>query len=260
MLNILQGLGHFTLHLLSRFGAAGILLWRTIVHRPNFKNNLPEFVQMLFVEGVLSLAIIIVSGVFIGMVIALQGFNILNKFAAAQQLGQLVALSVSRELGPVVTGLLFAGRAGSAMTAEIGLMKATDQLASMEMMSVDPIHRVLSPRFWAGFVSMPLLMLVFSACAIYGAYLVGVQWINLDSGSFWSNMKASVNFRTDILNGIIKSLYFGFAVAWIAIYQGFSCIPTAEGISRATTRTVVFSSLTILGLDFVLTAMMMGGW
>jgi phospholipid/cholesterol/gamma-HCH transport system permease protein len=194
------------------------------------------------------------------MVLALQGYNILEKFAASDELGPLVALSVARELGPVVTGLLFAGRAGSSLTAEIGLMKATDQLSSMELMAVDPLQRVVAPRFWAGFYSLPLLTIIFSMFAVFGAYAVGVEWIGLDQGSFWSNMQASVDFRIDIVNGIIKSIVFGFFTTWIAVYQGYSCVPTSEGISHATTRTVVFSSLVILGLDFVLTAMMMGGW
>ena len=194
------------------------------------------------------------------MVVGLQGYNTLDKFSAAQQLGQLVALSVTRELGPVVTALLVAGRAGSALTAEIGLMKATEQLASMEMMGVDPLWRVISPRFWAGFISMPMLTAIFSAVAIYGGFLVGVKWLGLDDGAFWSNMQSSVDFHNDVLNGLIKSVVFGFVVTWIAVFQGYDAVPTAEGISRATTRTVVYSSLAILGLDFVLTATMLGGW
>jgi phospholipid/cholesterol/gamma-HCH transport system permease protein len=214
----------------------------------------------VYAEGVLSLVIIIVSGLFIGMVVALQGYHILEKFGAAQQLGPLVALSVARELGPVVTALLFAGRAGSAVTAEIGLMKATEQLSSMEMMAVDPLHRVISPRFWGGFVSMPLLTMIFNTVAIFGAYLVGVKWLGLDAGTFWSNMQSSVDFRLDVVNGIIKSVVFGMAITWVAVYQGYFSVPTSAGISNATTRSVVYSSLAVLGLDFILTAMMIGGW
>ena len=184
----------------------------------------------------------------------------MSKFGATQALGPLVALSVVRELGPVVTALLFAGRAGSALTAEIGLMKATEQLSSMEMMAVDPIQRVISPRLWGGFISMPLLTIIFNAVAIYGAYLVGVKWLGVDNGAFWSNMQTSVEFHADIINGLIKSLVFGLAVTWIAVFQGYDAEPTSAGIANATTRTVVYSSLVILGLDFVLTAMMIGGW
>jgi phospholipid/cholesterol/gamma-HCH transport system permease protein len=182
------------------------------------------------------------------------------KFGAAQQLGPLVALSVCRELGPVVAALLFAGRAGSAVTAEIGLMKATEQLSSMEMMAVDPLRRVIAPRVWGGFFSLPLLTMIFNVVAIYGAYLVGVKWLGLDNGAFWANMQSSVDFHLDVVNGILKSLVFGLVVIWISVYQGYEAEPTAAGIANATTRSVVYSSLAVLGLDFVLTAMMIGGW
>lgn len=259
-MNAVQALGRWGINYCGRVGIAGIILFRSIIRKPDFRHGFPALVQQLNAVGVLSLAIIVVSGLFIGMVVGLQGYNTLQKFGASQALGQLLALSVVRELGPVVTGLLFAGRAGSALTAEIGLMKATEQLSGMEMMAVDPLHRIVAPRFWAGFISMPLLAIIFSAIAIYGGYLVGVKWLGLDAGSFWSNMQSSVDFTADVLNGIIKSIVFGFVVVWIAIFQGYECIPTAEGIGRATTKTVVFSSLAILGLDFVLTAMMLGGW
>jgi phospholipid/cholesterol/gamma-HCH transport system permease protein len=260
MLGQIQALGAWGLGLLDRLGESGMVLSGALLKKPNFRKGFPLLIEQLYVEGFLSLAIIVVAGMFIGMVLALQGYNILNQFAATDQLGPMVALSVARELGPVVTGLLFAGRAGSALTAEIGLMKATDQLSSMELMAVDPLQRVISPRFWAGFISMPVLAIIFSMFAVYGAYVVGVQWIGLDDGSFWSNMQSSVNFRVDILNGIIKSLVFGFVTTWIAVYQGYATVPTSEGIARSTTKTVVYASLAILGLDFVLTAMMMGGW
>jgi phospholipid/cholesterol/gamma-HCH transport system permease protein len=237
-----------------------VFLSRTLVRRPRITKSFPLLVEQLFSVGVLSWLIIVVSALFIGMVVGLQGFHTLNKFGATQELGQLVALSVVRELSPVITALLFAGRAGSALTAEIGLMKATEQLDSMEMMSVDPLWRVIAPRFWASFIAMPVLAIVFSAVAIFGGYLVGVKWLGVDAGSFWSNMQASVNFHEDVINGIIKSIVFGFVTAWIAVFQGYDTVPTAEGIGRATTRTVVYSSLAVLGLDFILTAVMMGGW
>ncbi len=260
MINQLALLGSWGIANLRQLGQSGLLLFRVLFHAPNFRKGFPLVVQQVYAEGVLSLLIIIVSGLFIGMVLALQGYHSLVKFGATQELGPLVALSVARELGPVVTAILFAGRAGSALTAEIGLMKATEQLSSMEMMAVDPIRRVITPRFWAGFISMPLLTLIFNMTAIYGAYLVGVKWLGLDTGVFWSNMQATVEFHTDILNGILKSMVFGVAVTWIALTQGYFAVPTAAGIASATTRTVVYASLVILGLDFILTAMMIGDW
>tara|TARA_R110000868_G_scaffold8205_9_gene42850 strand:- start:27463 stop:28245 length:783 start_codon:yes stop_codon:yes gene_type:complete len=260
MIKRIQSLGANTLDVVHKIGRAGVMIFRTLVRVPRPVKAFPLLIQQLYSVGVLSLIIIIVSGGFIGMVVALQGYNTLVQFGATSELGPLLALSVVRELGPVVTGLLFAGRAGSALTAEIGLMKATEQLDSMEMIGVDPLWRVISPRFWAGVICMPLLAIIFIAVAILGGYVVGVDWLGVDSGTFWSSMQSSVSFHTDLLNGIIKSVVFGVVVSWIAVYQGFDCYPTAEGIGRATTRTVVYSSLAILGLDFVLTAMMMGGW
>lgn len=260
MLNRLAILGHWGIENLREIGKAGILIYRVLFSRPAFRKSFPLISQQIYSEGVLSLLIIIVSSLFIGMVLALQGYHTLAKFGASQELGPLVALSVARELGPVVTAILFAGRAGSAVTAEIGLMKATEQLSSMEMMAVDPIRRVISPRFWGGVLSMPLLTMIFNATAIYGAYLVGVKWLGLDGGVFWSNMQSSVEFHGDILNGIWKSVVFGVAVTWISVFQGFAAQPTSAGIASATTRSVVYSSLAVLGLDFVLTAMMIGEW
>ncbi len=260
MIARMQALGEQGLNFCGTFGRAGLFLLATLLRRPRLIRTFPLLVNELYSVGVLSLIIIIVSGLFIGMVLGLQGYNILVDFAASEKLGTLVALSIVRELGPVVAALLFAGRAGSALTAEIGLMKATEQLDSMEMIGVDPLWRIISPRLWAGFIALPLLTLIFSAVAILGGYLVGVQWLGIDGGSFWSNMQATVHFREDVVNGIIKSLVFGFVVVWIAVFQGFDAVPTSAGISRATTKTVVYSSLAILGLDFVLTAMMMGGW
>ncbi len=260
MLRFIPTLGHEGISNLRQMGKAGILLFRSLARVPQFKKGLPLVIQQIYSEGVLSLLIIVVSGLFIGMVLALQGYHTLAKFGAAQQLGPLVALSVTRELGPVVTAILFAGRAGSAVTAEIALMKATEQLSSMEMMAVDPLQRVIAPRFWAGLISMPLLTLIFNVVAVYGAYLVGVQWLGLDTGVFWSNMQSSVDFRLDVMNGIIKSIVFGAVTIWIAVHQGYDATPTSAGIASATTRTVVHSALAVLGLDFVLTTMMIGGW
>lgn len=260
MLAKIQALGRIGRGYSIDLGRSGIFLGQVLLRSPRVKKSYPLLIEQLYSVGVLSLLIIVLSALFIGMVVGLQGYNTLEKFGASQQLGQLVALSVVRELGPVVTALLFAGRAGSALTAEIGLMKATEQLASMEMMGVDPLWRVIYPRFWAGVISTPILAAIFSAVAIFGGYLVGVQWLGIDSGSFWGNMQAAVDFHDDILNGIIKSVVFGFVVSWIAVFQGYDTVPTAEGIGRATTRTVVYSSLAVLGLDFVLTAVMMGGW
>jgi len=216
-------------------------------------------IREMYFSGVQSLIIIVVSGLFVGMVLGLQGYDTLVRYGSSEALGVLVALSLVRELGPVVAGLLFASRAGSAITAEIGLMKATEQLAAMEMMAVDPIARVIAPRFWAGVISMPLLAAMFSGMGVFGGYLVGVRLIGVDEGSFWSQMQAAVDFKEDILNGVIKSLVFGIAVSWIAVFEGYDAPPTAEGVSGATTRTVVSSSLSILALDFMLTAFMFRG-
>lgn len=258
MINFIQALGFSTLERVAACGRAGRLLIQALVARPEPKTMLPLVVKQLFFVGVLSLIIIIVSGLFIGMVIGLQGYTILIDYGSEQAVGQMVALSLVRELAPVVTALLFAGRAGSAVTAEIGLMKATEQLASLEMIGVDPMRRIVAPRLWAGFISMPILTMVFAVVGIWGGSLIAVDWLGIYSGSFWANMQASVDFSEDVLNGIIKSIVFGFVVIWISVFQGYDCVPTSEGISQATTRTVVYASLAILGLDFILTAMMFG--
>jgi len=260
VMKLINNLGGFGLKFCERLGSSGLFLIQTIPRIPKTKQIWRLINEQIFAVGVLSLVIIVVSGLFIGMVLGLQGEHTLSQFGASQQLGQLVALSVVRGLGPVVTALLFAGRAGSSLTAEIGLMKTTDQLASMEMMGVDPLRRVIAPRLWAGLISMPVLTIIFSAVAIYGGYLVGVQWLGLDAGSFWSNMQAGVSFRDDVMGGIIKSVVFGFVVTWIAVFQGIASEPTAAGIAKATTKTVVYGSLAVLGLDFILTAVMLGGW
>lgn len=253
----ITALGRGTLDLLESLGRAGIFLLQSSIGIPSREGWHLWLRQMHFV-GVMSLAIILVSGVFIGMVLSLQGYTILVDFGAEEALGQMVALSLLRELAPVVAALLFAGRAGSALTAEIGLMKATEQLTSMEMIGVDPLRRVVAPRLWAGFVSLPLLTVGFSVVGIWGGYLVGVEWLGVFEGAYWSGMQSSVGFLDDVGNGLIKSLVFALVVTWIAVFQGYDLIPTSEGISRATTRTVVYSSLAVLGLDFVLTTLMFG--
>ncbi|GAK83366.1 uncharacterized ABC transporter permease component YrbE [Vibrio ponticus] len=234
------------------------MLLGALASRPQPFKNAHLLIKQLYSVGVQSMLIIVLSGLFIGMVLSLQGYVILVDFGAEGALGQMVALSLLRELGPVVTALLFAGRAGSALTAEIGLMKATEQLSSMEMMAVDPLKRVIAPRFWAGVISMPMLAMIFMAVGIWGGQLVGVDWKGIDHGSFWSTMQASVDLGQDIGNSFIKSFVFAITVTWIALFNGYDAIPTSEGISRATTRTVVHSSLAVLGLDFVLTALMFG--
>jgi phospholipid/cholesterol/gamma-HCH transport system permease protein len=212
--------------------------------------------EQVFFLGNYSLAIIMVSGLFVGFVLSLQGYYILQRYGSSEALGLMVALSLVRELGPVVAALLFAGRAGTALTAGIGLMKAGEQLAAMDMMAVDPVQRVLAPRFWAGLIAMPLLAAVFSAVGILGGWLVGVVLIGVDTGAFWSQMQSGVDVWQDVGNGLIKSLVFGLTVTFVALFQGYECQPTPEGVSLATTRTVVMASLAVLALDFVLTAMM----
>ena len=259
MIEQLRRVGHTSLNQVAGIGYALAMLLSAIIGKPNPRKSFPLFIKQMYVVGVQSLLIIIVSGLFIGMVLGLQGYTILVDYGAEQSLGPMVALSLLRELGPVVTALLFAGRAGSALTAEIGLMKATEQLSSLEMMAVDPLRRVVAPRFWAGFISMPLLALIFSAVGIYGGYLVGSGWLGVDEGAFWSVMQSSVDWYDDLLNGIIKSIVFAFVVTWIALYKGYRAVPTSAGISTATTSTVVTASLAVLGLDFILTALMFGG-
>ena len=212
--------------------------------------------DQIFFLGNYSLAIIALSGLFVGFVLGLQGYYTLQRYGSSEALGLLVALSLVRELGPVITALLFAGRAGTALTAEIGLMKAGEQLSAMEMMAVDPIRRILAPRLWGGVIAMPLLAAVFSAVGIAGGWMVGVLMIGIDAGSFWSQMQGGVDVWRDVGNGVIKSMVFGVTVTFVALYQGFEAQPTPEGVSRATTRTVVVASLAVLGLDFLLTAWM----
>ena len=242
-----------------RIGVATRFFLLTLTHSGSGFRRFHLIIKELFSTGVMSLIIIIVAGLFVGMVLGLQGYETLKRYGSESALGSMVALSLVRELGPVVAALLFASRAGSAMTAEIGLMRATEQISAMEMMAVNPIARIVAPRFWAGVISMPLLAALFSAVGVFGGYLVGVVQIGVDEGSFWSQMQAAVDFREDILNGVIKSFAFGIVVTVIALFEGYDAPPTAEGVSGATTRTVVTSSLAILMLDFVLTAIMFRG-
>lgn len=258
LLNALVSLGQRGIKTCAAFGRAGLMLFNALVGKPEFRKHAPLLMRQLYFVGVQSMLIIIVSGLFIGMVLGLQGYLILTTYGAESSLGMLVALSLLRELGPVVAALLFAGRAGSALTAEIGLMRTTEQLSSMEMMAVDPLRRVVSPRFWAGIISLPLLTLIFVALGIWGGELVGVNWKGIDTGFFWSAMQDAISWRTDIVNCVIKSIVFAITVTWIALFNGYDAIPTSAGISRATTRTVVHASLAVLGLDFVLTALMFG--
>ncbi|MDT8403497.1 lipid asymmetry maintenance ABC transporter permease subunit MlaE [Sulfuriflexus sp.] len=256
MLEHLQRLGRQGISFFQGIGHASLFLLNLLVSVPAVLARFGLVVQQIFSVGVLSLLIIIVSGLFVGMVLGLQGYNTLVDFGAEESLGVVVSLSLVRELGPVISALLFAGRAGSALTAEIGLMKSTEQLSGMEMMAVDPMERVIAPRFLAGFISLPLLAAIFSAVGVMGGFFVGVGLLGVDDGAFWSQMQAKVNLQEDILNGVIKSIVFGFVVTWIAVYEGYAAVPTSEGVGRATTRTVVHSSLAVLGLDFVLTALM----
>lgn len=255
----LQVLGHTVTKRIFRLGFAARFFVAILMQSGTAFRRLHLTLREIYFTGVLSLIIILVSGLFVGMVLGLQGYDTLQRYGSTEALGILVALSLVRELGPVVAALLFASRAGSAITAEIGLMKATEQLSAMEMMAVNPIARVVAPRFWGGVVSMPILAALFSAMGIFGGYLVGVQLIGVDEGSFWSQMQASVDFQKDILNGVIKSFVFGILVSWVAVFEGYDADPTAEGVSRATTRTVVTSSLAILAADFILTAFMFTG-
>lgn len=258
MIDRIQRLGHKTLSKVAAFGRSGLILMNALVARPQPMVMFPLLIKQIYFVGVLSLVIIVVSGLFIGMVLGLQGYTIMVDYGSEQAVGQMVALSLLRELAPVVTALLFAGRAGSALTAEIGLMKATEQLASLEMIGVDPLRRIIAPRFWAGFMCLPLLSMIFAVVGIWGSSLVAVDWLGIYSGAYWANMQQAVDFTDDVLNGVIKAVVFGFIVTWVAVYQGYDCIPTSEGISQATTRTVVYSSLAVLGADFILTALMFG--
>jgi len=255
----IAGLGHRVVNAVWRIGYAARFFALTLLYSGVSFRRFHLTVKELYFTGVMSLIIILVAGAFVGMVLGLQGYETLKRYGSESALGTLVALSLVRELGPVLSAMLFAARAGSAMTAEIGLMKATEQLSAMELMAVNPIGRVVAPRFWAGVISMPLLSAMFSAMGVYGGYFVGVVVIGVDEGSFWSQMQSAVDFHHDVMNGVIKSFVFGVAVTIIAVFEGYDAPPTAEGVSGATTRTVVQSSLVILMLDFILTAFMFRG-
>ena len=256
LLNKLQSIGHKSLSSVQRLGRGHVFLLKVLPAMEGMLFRPSLLIRQMYSVGVQTLLIIVVAGLFVGMVIALQAYNALVDFGAEDSVSVMVVLSLLRELGPVVTALLFAGRAGSALTAEIGLMKATEQLSGMEMMAVNPIERVIAPRFLAGFISMPLLAAIFSAVGVTGGYLVAVELLGLDAGAFWSQAVAKVDLYHDLGNGMIKSAVFGFVVVWIAVFEGYDCVPTSEGLGRATTSTVVHSSLAVLGLDFVLTALM----
>ncbi len=259
MVSRIRHIGRRVLDGVARLGRAVVFLVRLVPGFSVMVTRASLVVQQIYMTGVLTLVIVLVSGAFVGMILALQGYNTLVRYDAQSSLGLLVALSLVRELGPVLTALLFAGRAGSAMTAEIGLMKATEQLAGMEMMAVDPLKRVVAPRFLAGWVAVPLLAAIFSAVGILAAYVVAVSDLDLDGGVFWAQMQSGVSFTNDILGGVIKSVVFGLVIGWIAVFEGYDARPTSEGVSRATTRTVVTSSLAVLGLDFIMTAFMLRG-
>ena len=252
----LQHIGAATLKSFQRLGNGTVFLFKVIGSSYGLLLRPMLLVRQMYSVGVQTMIIIVVAGLFVGMVMSLQSYYALVDFGAEDSVGVMVALSLLRELGPVVTALLFAGRAGSALTAEIGLMKATEQLSGMEMMAVNPMQRVIAPRFMAGVISMPMLALVFSAVGILGGSLVAVELLGLDSGAYWSQTQDKVDLYEDIYNGIIKSLVFGVVAAWIAVFEGYDCVPTSEGLGQATTRTVVHSSLAILFLDFILTALM----
>ena len=254
MSNFFIALGHLIVSIFRRIGRFGLFSWNLFLRLGG--TRLGPVIQQIHFIGNYSLLIIAVSGLFVGFVLGLQGYYVLVTYGSEQALGTMVALSLVRELGPVVTALLFAGRAGTALTAEIGLMRAGEQLAAMEMMGVDPVRRVLAPRFIGVFVAMPILAMIFSAVGIMGAWFVGVEMIGTDCGAFWSQMQSAVDIWDDIGNGFIKSVVFGVAVALVALFHGYAARPTPDGVSRATTSTVVISSLLVLGLDFIMTAWM----
>lgn len=259
LLNPIRRLGAGVVNGIWRLGFAVRFLLAILWHSGTAFRRLHLTIREVYFSGVLSLIIIVVSGLFVGLVLGLQGYDILQRFGSSEMLGTMVALSLTRELGPVLAALLFASRGGTSVTAEIGLMKATEQLTAMDMMAVNPLARIVAPRFWGGVISMPFLAALFSATGIFGGWLIGVVFIGVDDGAFWSQMQSSGDFQQDVLNGVIKSFVFGVAVTLIAVFEGYDSAPTAEGVSRAITRTVVTSALAILALDFVLTSFMFRG-
>jgi phospholipid/cholesterol/gamma-HCH transport system permease protein len=258
VLDAVARMGRGGLQALERLGRAHLLLAGILGGLVSLLPRPSLLATQIHNIGVRSTLIVAVSGLFVGMVLGLQGYHVLSGLGAEESLGLMVAASLTRELGPVVCALLVAGRAGSALTAEIGLMRATDQISALEMMAVDPVRRILAPRFFGGLIAMPLLAAIFSAVGILGGWLVGVGLLGVDEGAFWGQMQAGVDFHRDIWKGIVKSLVFGVLVAWIALFQGYDALPTSEGVSRATTRSVVHSALAVLGLDWILTALMLG--
>jgi len=256
MISVIRKTGEFSLSILAATGRAALLLLQLVVNIPLLARRHELLLEQLYRVGVLTLPIIVVAALFVGMVLALQGYNTLIDFGAESSLGLLVALSLCRELGPVLAGLLFAGRAGAALTAEIGLMKATEQLAGMEMMAVDPVWRILLPRFLAGVISVPLLAILFSAIGVIGGYFLGVSVLGIDQGVFWSAMQQGVDFQQDVMNGIYKSFVFGLLISLLAVFMGYDASATPAGVAAATTQTVVLSSLIVLAMDFSLTSMM----
>lgn len=256
-MTMLRELAASLLDFIQRLGAMGVFLWRILRVLPGSLRRFGMHLRQLWFIGAMSLTIIIISGLFVGLVLGLQFYNALNQFGASGALGTLTALSLYRELSPVVAALLFSGRAGTAITAEIGLMRSTQQIEAMEMMAVDPVRHIVAPRFLAATLALPLLCVVFSALAIMGAHWSAVLWLGLDNGTYWSSMVGSVDLVDDLLAGVVKALVFGVLVALIAAYQGYHARPTGEGVAYATTRTVIHSAIAILAFDFVLTAFMM---
>jgi len=255
-LQFMQKIGKQFLSILSSFGRGAFFLFSLLPAIPYSLWRIDLLIKQVYVAGVLSLPIILTAGLFVGMVLSLQGYNVLVDYNSEEAVGTMTALSLLRELGPVVAALLFAGRAGSALTAEIGLMRSTEQVSALEMMAIDPLKYIYAPRLMAAIIALPLLTLLFTALGIIGGYLVAVDWLGVDQGSFWAQMNSHVDWQEDVMNGIIKSIAFAILIAIISLFQGFDAIPTSEGVSNATTKTVVHSSLGILGLDFILTTLM----
>lgn len=255
-IDFVQSVGADVMGGLATFGRGSLFIVSVLSATPSATLRLDLLLKQVYVAGVLSLPIILTAGLFVGMVLSLQGYNVLVDYNSEEAVGTMTALSLLRELGPVVAALLFAGRAGSALTAEIGLMRSTEQVSALEMMAIDPLKFIYAPRFLAAIISLPLLTLLFTGLGIVGGYLVSVGWLGVDEGAFWSQMHAHVDWHDDVMNGIIKSIAFAFLVAIVALFQGFNAVPTSEGVSSATTKTVVHSSLGVLGLDFILTSLM----
>ena len=256
--NIIK-LGELGCGCLSDIGKSLVFYYKVLLSFRHAKVQLQLVLKQTHYLGGCSLGVIVVAASFIGMVVSVQGFNTLAKFGAEAQLSQLLALSVFRELGPVMTALLYAGRAGSALAADIGLMQVTEQIPAMEVMAINPLNRVILPRWIAGFISLPLLTIIFNAVALVGGFLISIMWLHIDSGVFWSNMQSNVEFNTDVVYGIYKSIVFSLVINWMALYQGYTAVPNASGVGMATTKTVVISSLLVLLLDFIMTAIMFGG-